>query len=757
MVLLRAPAALDRARRRRVRRSRARSTTAGGSTWSRPLVVVSGVLLRRSCSSPASGSRSAARGAGSASGSWRFQPSELAKLALLLFAADLADAAAARGARTTGARVLRPVLIGLRRASPRSCASSPTSTRRWCSRVIVGAVLVVGGIRAPPPRGRSAAAAIASVDAPRDRRARTGGRACSRSCTRRHDASNTGYQILAVAHRARAAAASTGVGLGAGRAKWHFLPNAHTDFIFAIIGEELGLVGCLARARPLRRASPSLGVRTALRAPDRFGMLLAAGITVWIVGQAAINIGGGGRPAAGVGDPAAVRVVRRLGARVHDDRGRDPRQRRAAGAVDATHVTASDDVFALDHRRRHRRPRVPGARASPTSSCAVATRRDAVRFVGVAPRARGHAPCPAAGYAIDLLPGRGVRRSLPPSALLAERRRGARTRRSRSCARSGSCGGCGRASCSASAAYASLPCVVAARAPAGPGGRARAERGAGPREPGRGAPRRARRGVAARHAAARRGRSPATRCGATIVGRCARDAGHDAAAASWSSAAASAPGALNDAALGLVRPLARRAPTSRSATSPGRATTNGCRGRPVDARAGADDALGYELVAYEDAHGRALRATRRSSVCRAGAVTCAELAAAGMPAVLVPLPGAPGDHQTANADGARAAGAAVVVPDAELRRRAPRRGARRAARRPRPARRRWARPRARSAGPTPPAASPTSSRRRRAAWRRPEPSTASTSRAPRRVHIVGVGGAGDERDRDGARRAWATA
>jgi cell division protein FtsW len=83
----------------------------------------------------------------------------------------------------------------------------------------------------------------------------------------------------------------TGVGLGAGRAKWLFLPNAHTDFIFAIIGEEVGLLGCLLVVA-LFVAFGVVGTRIALRAPDRFGMLLAAGVTVWVVGQAIINIGG---------------------------------------------------------------------------------------------------------------------------------------------------------------------------------------------------------------------------------------------------------------------------------------------------------------------------------------------------------------------------------------------------------------------------------------------------------------------------------
>jgi UDP-N-acetylglucosamine--N-acetylmuramyl-(pentapeptide) pyrophosphoryl-undecaprenol N-acetylglucosamine transferase len=76
------------------------------------------------------------------------------------------------------------------------------------------------------------------------------------------------------------------------------------------------------------------------------------------------------------------------------------------------------------------------------------------------------------------------------------------------------------------------------------------------------------------------------------------------------------------------------------------------------------DALVYELFGYEE-HMDGLFARATLAVCRAGAGTVAELTAAGLPAVLVPLPGAPSDHQTRNAQTLEAAGAAVMIPDSE--------------------------------------------------------------------------------------------
>ncbi len=82
-----------------------------------------------------------------------------------------------------------------------------------------------------------------------------------------------------------------GVGLGASRARWSYLPNAHTDFIFAIIGEEVGFAGGLV-VMVLFAWLTVVGVAVSYRAPDRFGRMLAAGLVAWLSLQALINIGG---------------------------------------------------------------------------------------------------------------------------------------------------------------------------------------------------------------------------------------------------------------------------------------------------------------------------------------------------------------------------------------------------------------------------------------------------------------------------------
>ncbi len=102
------------------------------------------------------------------------------------------------------------------------------------------------------------------------------------------DPLHTGYNAVQ-ALMALALGGITGLGLGASKQKYMYLPAPSTDFIFAIIGEEWGLIGTLAVVA-LFVAIAYQGYRIAIHAPDTFSGLLAAGITTWLVVQASINM-----------------------------------------------------------------------------------------------------------------------------------------------------------------------------------------------------------------------------------------------------------------------------------------------------------------------------------------------------------------------------------------------------------------------------------------------------------------------------------
>jgi len=104
------------------------------------------------------------------------------------------------------------------------------------------------------------------------------------------DIKNLGWQL----YQARLALGSGGmfgVGLGASRQKFSWLPAAHNDAIFAVVGEELGMIGC-GFLLLLFVVVAYRGYRIALRAPDTFGALVAVGVTTWLAFQAVFNIGG---------------------------------------------------------------------------------------------------------------------------------------------------------------------------------------------------------------------------------------------------------------------------------------------------------------------------------------------------------------------------------------------------------------------------------------------------------------------------------
>lgn len=100
--------------------------------------------------------------------------------------------------------------------------------------------------------------------------------------------SDEGYQ-LAQSLIAIGSGGLFGRGLGQGRQKFSFLPYPESDFIFAIVGEDFGLFGCLVVIL-LFLAFAFAGMRIAVSCPDRYGCLLAAGLTAMIVVQAALNI-----------------------------------------------------------------------------------------------------------------------------------------------------------------------------------------------------------------------------------------------------------------------------------------------------------------------------------------------------------------------------------------------------------------------------------------------------------------------------------
>jgi cell division protein FtsW len=100
---------------------------------------------------------------------------------------------------------------------------------------------------------------------------------------------NAGFQAVRGMY-ALAEGGFWGVGLGNSRMKWKLLPEAESDYIFAIIGEELGFLGCVVVVA-LYGVLAWAGFRIARRSADRFVQLASVAITVWLIGQATVNMG----------------------------------------------------------------------------------------------------------------------------------------------------------------------------------------------------------------------------------------------------------------------------------------------------------------------------------------------------------------------------------------------------------------------------------------------------------------------------------
>ena len=215
---------------------------------------------------------------------WRIQPSELAKLGLLLFCADLLARRAVSPA--TARAAVRPVLIAFGVVALLVLRQPDLGTTIIAGALVVCLLFVAGTplhtMTTLLATGAGAAFVLGMAEPYRRERMLS-------FLNPWADAGNTGYQVVQ-SLVGLGTGRITGVGVGASRAKWGFLPNAHTDFIFSIIGEELGLIGALL-VLSLFATFAVVGIGAAVRAPDRYGTLLAAGVTAWVTAQAVVNIG----------------------------------------------------------------------------------------------------------------------------------------------------------------------------------------------------------------------------------------------------------------------------------------------------------------------------------------------------------------------------------------------------------------------------------------------------------------------------------
>ena len=224
-----------------------------------------------------------------------FQPSEFLKLALLVYCASLL------GRRqkevTNFNRTSRPVIIALV-ASVALCILQRDLGGAIVLTCIVLAIMCMAGI---PMRivntiaGSGALAALFFTMITSSRRNRW-----TAFLNLDETKGSFGYQvwqsILSISN-----GGVSGVGVGAGTGKWGYVPLAHSDFIFSTIAEEMGLIGAAVVIGGFLTLVV-FGLRASLGAEERFGALLAGGVTMWFAIQAIINIGGvtGSMPVTGL-------------------------------------------------------------------------------------------------------------------------------------------------------------------------------------------------------------------------------------------------------------------------------------------------------------------------------------------------------------------------------------------------------------------------------------------------------------------------
>jgi cell division protein FtsW len=219
-------------------------------------------------------------------GGLQLQPSEPAKLALVIWGADLL---ARKENRLTQTKHLLVPLLPVALAMCLLVMAQPDMGTTIVLLVIVLALLFTAGaplrVFARIGVGLGAGLAALALTEPYRLQRLTGFRnPCAANI-----AHSIGYQACQGLY-ALSSGGWFGLGLGASREKFGYLPNQYTDYIFAIIGEELGLLGTLL-VLGLFALLGFAGIRIAQRCTDRFSQLAAAGVTAWLLGQAVVNMG----------------------------------------------------------------------------------------------------------------------------------------------------------------------------------------------------------------------------------------------------------------------------------------------------------------------------------------------------------------------------------------------------------------------------------------------------------------------------------
>ena len=220
-------------------------------------------------------------------GGFAFQPSEVAKLALLLWLADVLERKRpADGSLQSTEHLLLPAAPVLAVVGGLVMLQPDLGTAVLLA-MIVGSMLFVEGLRmrfmlSAVALGLAAIGALVVIAPYRVARIRGWLYA-------EEYAQAEGFQLMQ-SWVALGSGGVFGVGLGSSRGKWNFIPNPETDFVFAIIGEELGLVGAIGLIS-LFLVLLLLGLHVAFTAAPGFDRTLAFTITVWVVGQAFVNVG----------------------------------------------------------------------------------------------------------------------------------------------------------------------------------------------------------------------------------------------------------------------------------------------------------------------------------------------------------------------------------------------------------------------------------------------------------------------------------